>query len=112
MQVQSSLIHPLSLHMYSWYHFHPILYFGSLVKNGLTALEIAEVKAEEDKSQYYDTLEDRPNYERVISLLREHSEEPSSLPSYPVSCMSIYLGNVTALSGTYTAGNIIVLICK
>ena len=69
------------------------------VKNELTALEIAEVKAEEgeegiqaveEKRGHY--REKRPdyNYEGVISLLREHSKgEPSAKPSH----VSINVGN-------------------
>ena len=81
---------------------HPLLFDLSPfpVKNGLTALEIAEVKAEEGeegiqvKEKKRLGFGKRPdyNYEGVISLLREHSkEEPSAIPSHHVS---IGLGNV------------------
>ena len=80
---------------------HPLLFDLSLfpVKNGLTALEIAEVKAEEGEKgiqaveEKHEPWEERPdyNYEGVISLLREHSkEEPYVIPSHHVS---INLGN-------------------
>ena len=81
---------------------HPLLFDLSLfpVKNGLTALEIAEVKAEEGeegrqakekKRDHYMGKRPDYNYEGVISLLREHSkEEPSAKPSHHVS---INLGN-------------------
>ncbi|CAI8003623.1 hypothetical protein GBAR_LOCUS3697 [Geodia barretti] len=56
-------------------------------KNGLTAMEIAEVKAEEgEEGRPYDEYrEERPqyNYEGVISLLREHcKEEPTAATSH------------------------------
>ncbi|CAI7997437.1 Putative ankyrin repeat protein MM_0045 [Geodia barretti] len=59
-------------------------------KNGLTAMEIAEVKAEEgEEGRPYDEYrEERPqyNYEGVISLLREHcQEEPTATTSHHVS---------------------------
>ena len=79
---------------------HPLLFDLSPfpLKNGLTALEIAEVKAEEGeegiqaKEKKREEWEKRPdyNYEGVISLLREHSKEkPSAKPSH----VSINLGN-------------------
>ena len=75
---------------------HPLLFDLSPfpVKNGLTALEIAEVMAEEgEKGRPHRLGEEKPDYkyEGVISLLREHSkEEPSVIPSHHVS---INLGN-------------------
>ena len=74
---------------------HPLLFdlSPSPVKNGLTALEIAEVKAEEgEENRYRHYWEGRPdyNYEGVISLLREYGKgEPSAKPSH----VSINLGN-------------------
>ena len=80
---------------------HPLLFDLSPfpVKNGLTALEIADVKAEEgeegiqaveEKRKWRDERPDY-NYEGVFSLLREHSKEkPSVIPSHYVS---ISLGN-------------------
>ena len=80
---------------------HPLLFDLSPfpVKNGLTALEIAEVKAEEGeegiqaKEEKCTVWERRPdyNYESVISLLREHSKEESS--AIPAHHVSISLGN-------------------
>ena len=70
---------------------HPLLFDLSPfpVKNGLTALEIAEVKAEEgEEGRPHRLGEEKPNYnyEGVISLLREHSkEETSAIPSHHVS---------------------------
>ena len=60
------------------------------VKNGLTAIEIAEVKAEEGEEgrPYHKYEEERPeyNYEGVISLLRKYcTEEPTTTPSHHVS---------------------------
>ena len=79
---------------------HPLLFDLSPfpVKNGLTALEIAEVKSEEGeegiqaKEEKREEWERRPdyNYEGVISLLSEHSRgEPSAKPSH----VSINVGN-------------------
>ena len=69
---------------------HPLLFDLSSfpVKNGLTSLEIAEVKAEEgEEGRPCRFRGKRPNYnyEGVISLLREHTkEEPSAIPSHHV----------------------------
>ena len=82
---------------------HPLLFDLSPfpVKNGLTALEIVEVKAEEGEEgiqaveKKRKRREKRPdyNYEGVISLLSECSkEEPYSVPCHHVS---INLGNIT-----------------
>ena len=75
---------------------HPLLFDLSPfpVKNGLTALEIAEVEAEEGEEGIQVKEKERKgrgrkpdyNYEGVISLLKEHSkEEPSAIPSHHVS---------------------------
>ena len=63
------------------------------VKNGLTAMEIAEVRAEEGEegrpyNEYEEDEEERPeyDYEGVISLLRKYcAEEPTTTPSHHVS---------------------------
>ena len=79
---------------------HPLLFHFSpfSLKNGLTALEIAEVKIEEGEQGTYDKWRYRPsNYERVISLLREHSkEETSAIPSHHVS-ISLITHNITCV---------------
>ena len=53
------------------------------VQNGLTAMEIAEVKAKEGEEgrPYNENIEERPqyNYEGVISLLRKHCKEQSTV---------------------------------
>ena len=63
------------------------------VKNGLTAMEIAEVKAEEgEERRPYNKYEGkRPeyDYEGVISLLRKYcTEEPTTTPSHHVSMIT------------------------
>ena len=71
---------------------HPLLFDLSPfpVKNGLTALEIAEVMAEEGEEgrprpgRFSGKRQDY-NYEGVISLLRKHSREPSAIHSHNVS---------------------------
>ena len=59
------------------------------VKNGLTAMDIAEVKAEEGgEGRPHRYGEERPdyNYEGVTSLLRKYcTEEPTTTPSHHVS---------------------------
>ena len=89
---------------------HPLLFDLSpfSVKNGLTALEIAEVKAEEGEEgiqaeeKKRKRWEKRPdyNYKGVISLLREHSKEPSAISSHHVSnwivlCIIIIMKSTT-----------------
>ena len=55
-------------------------FLSSSLKNGLTALDIAESHAEEKKGYYY-----KPNFEGVIELLNKHIEETADPPSHHVS---------------------------
>ena len=89
---------------------HPLLFDLSPfpIKNGLTALEIAEVKAEghsvscpvSDSESDSESEKPEPEYERVISLLRKDiNGEPSAIPSHHVSLSvgAVYFSSYTTL---------------
>ena len=54
-------------------------FLSSSLKNGLTALDIAESHAEEKKGYY------KRRFEEVIELLNKHIEETADPPSHHVS---------------------------
>ena len=68
---------------YTFFSFSSSIFF--LEKNGLTALDIAEVRKDEREPLYYHPSK-LSGYEAVVFLLEEHmGEESTSPPSHHVS---------------------------
>ena len=65
------------------------------IKNGLTPLEVAIVKREEERQRLRYWFEERDyervkrGYERVIDVLSRYSKEPATLPSHDVSRLNL-----------------------
>ena len=74
-----SYVHTLNFRTNCTYFGFHNFFLSCSLKNGLTALDIAESRAEEKKRYYYS------NFEGVIELLNKHIEEATDPPSHHVS---------------------------